>query len=63
MKTLAQQTRTAARALATASGDQRSRALSALIDQLNEHEAAILAANGRDVACLLYTSPSPRDIS
>lgn len=50
MKTLAQQTRTAARTLATASGDQRSRALSALIDQLNEHEAAILAANDRDVA-------------
>lgn len=50
MVTLGRQARKAARALAGASGEQRTRALLILADLLEENAAAISAANEKDVA-------------
>ena len=42
----------------------RCAALQAAADQIRTQTAAILEVNAKDVAaCLLYTSPSPRDLS
>lgn len=50
MKALAQQTRSSARTLASATGQERDRALRAVIGQLSSREDEILKANAADIA-------------
>ena len=64
MTQLAKQAKAASRELAKLTTAEKNDCLLAMANALEQNAAAIKAANALDMefgACLLYTSPSPRD--
>lgn len=61
MRAVAQAARTAARAVAKASAEQRTHALRAIADSIDRNAPAILAANAKDMAAAKDLAPAMQD--
>ena len=58
---MGQQAVQAAAELASADTQIKNAALLAIADHIEQQAAALKTENAKDMHCLLYTSPSPRD--